>query len=67
MSTSSASSFFSSLTGAAACAGPADPEDAGAFLAASRISFAWSNSYPDSAETAMRFLNPLRIECGADA
>ena len=46
---------------------PADPEAAGAFFAASRIVLAWSNSYPDSAETAMRFLNPLRIEWGADA
>lgn len=48
-------------------AGPADPEAAGVFFAASRKAFAWSNSYPDSAETAIRFLNPLRIECGADA
>lgn len=55
------------MTGAAALAGPADPEATGAFFAASRIVLAWSNSYPDSAETAMRFLNPLRIEWGADA
>jgi hypothetical protein len=45
----------------------ADPDEAGAFLAASRIVFAWSNSYPVYADTATRFLNPLRIECGAEA
>ena len=67
MSTSSTSSFFSSLTGAATVVAAADPDEAGAFLAASRIVFAWSNSYPVYADTATRFLNPLRIECGAEA
>jgi ABC-type nitrate/sulfonate/bicarbonate transport system substrate-binding protein len=45
----------------------ADPDAAGAFLAASRIAFAWSNSNPVYADTATRFLNALRIECGAEA
>jgi len=67
MSTSSTSSFFSSLTGAATLVVAADPDAAGAFLAASRIAFAWSNSNPVYADTATRFLNALRIECGAEA
>jgi len=64
ISTSSSSSFscFTSATGAAAPPPPADGE----LAAALKKALAYGNSYPLIAETAMRFLNPLRIECGAD-
>jgi len=61
---SSASSFLSST--AAAAAGPAPPAALGAEAAADKKAFPYGNSNPLMAETAIRFLNPLRIECGAE-
>jgi len=67
ISTSSTSSFFSSSTGAAAYAAPVAAPAAGAFFAAFTKASAYGNEYPLARETARRFLNPLRRECGADA
>jgi len=68
MSTSSGSSFFSSSTGAAtSVAPPVAAPAAGAFFAAEMKASACGKVYPLAMDAARRFLNPLRMECGADA